>query len=296
MYIKTKNQNTMESIRCSGCNVSRSAASFEVFQGVARKTCLCCKAKRARAQTKKNENKISCGKKMSKPNAWIQHIKAFALENKMPFGCAMSQPECRATYKTKSEKVTLGRASAFESLSSIAKSAKVNQKRTSAFESLSSIVGKAKTVHMEKAHAVMQAEQAEVRRKESLQARSAKSKATRERNRLAAKAQELPHETKPVQAKPMPQPIPKREHFTDADMDVISRIMEAYGIDSSVPSKKRTIVFWELHTASVRAIQRYGVDDKAKGQSDMEYAVAALIDPESIINRAMKELTVLAKK
>ena len=34
-------------------------------------------------------------------NAWIQHIKQFAAKKKVPYGCALSDPACRATYKSK---------------------------------------------------------------------------------------------------------------------------------------------------------------------------------------------------
>ena len=34
-------------------------------------------------------------------NAWIQHIKQFAAKKKVPYGCALSDHACRATYKSK---------------------------------------------------------------------------------------------------------------------------------------------------------------------------------------------------
>jgi len=69
-----------------------------MFFGVQRKTCLGCKAARAKCQIKKIENKKSNPNKMTKPNAWVEHIKAFAAKNKIPYGCAISQPECKKSY------------------------------------------------------------------------------------------------------------------------------------------------------------------------------------------------------
>ena len=34
-------------------------------------------------------------------NAWVEHIKAFAKKNNISYGCALSNPACRATYKPK---------------------------------------------------------------------------------------------------------------------------------------------------------------------------------------------------
>lgn len=48
------------------------------------------------------------------PSKWIEHIKAFAAKNNLSYGCALSDPECRATYtpvkKTtqKKERETMG--------------------------------------------------------------------------------------------------------------------------------------------------------------------------------------------
>jgi hypothetical protein len=36
------------------------------------------------------------------PNAWVIHVRKFAEENGLSYGCAMSTPECKATYKRKS--------------------------------------------------------------------------------------------------------------------------------------------------------------------------------------------------
>jgi len=33
-------------------------------------------------------------------NAWVQHIKQFAAKHKIAYGCALSHPECRKTYKS----------------------------------------------------------------------------------------------------------------------------------------------------------------------------------------------------
>ena len=32
------------------------------------------------------------------PSKWIEHIKAFAAKNNLSYGCALSDPQCRATY------------------------------------------------------------------------------------------------------------------------------------------------------------------------------------------------------
>ena len=32
------------------------------------------------------------------PSPWIQHIKDFAAKNNLSYGCAMSDPQCKATY------------------------------------------------------------------------------------------------------------------------------------------------------------------------------------------------------
>ena len=34
-------------------------------------------------------------------NAWVAHIKAFAAKHKIAYGCALSNPDCRASYKPK---------------------------------------------------------------------------------------------------------------------------------------------------------------------------------------------------
>jgi hypothetical protein len=33
------------------------------------------------------------------PNAWVQHVKKFALKNNKSYGCAISDPECKQSYK-----------------------------------------------------------------------------------------------------------------------------------------------------------------------------------------------------
>ena len=33
------------------------------------------------------------------PNSWITHIKAYAQKNNLSYACALSNPECRSTYK-----------------------------------------------------------------------------------------------------------------------------------------------------------------------------------------------------
>jgi len=39
-------------------------------------------------------------------NAWVQHIKQFAAKKKVPYGCALSDPACRASYKSKKVSAT----------------------------------------------------------------------------------------------------------------------------------------------------------------------------------------------
>ena len=41
------------------------------------------------------------------PSPWIQHIKDFAAQNNLSYGCAMSKPECKASYKSKKESASL---------------------------------------------------------------------------------------------------------------------------------------------------------------------------------------------
>ena len=33
-------------------------------------------------------------------NPWVAHIKAFAKKHDLAYGCALSNPQCRATYKS----------------------------------------------------------------------------------------------------------------------------------------------------------------------------------------------------
>jgi hypothetical protein len=33
------------------------------------------------------------------PNAWVTHVKKFAADNKLSYGCALSMPECKSSYK-----------------------------------------------------------------------------------------------------------------------------------------------------------------------------------------------------
>ena len=35
------------------------------------------------------------------PNPWVTHIKQFAKKHGLAYGCALSNPECRATYQAK---------------------------------------------------------------------------------------------------------------------------------------------------------------------------------------------------
>ncbi len=35
------------------------------------------------------------------PNPWVEHIRAFAKKHGLAYGCALSNPQCRASYKSK---------------------------------------------------------------------------------------------------------------------------------------------------------------------------------------------------
>ena len=37
------------------------------------------------------------------PNAWITHVKQFAADKKLSYGCALSMPECKNSYKKTKE-------------------------------------------------------------------------------------------------------------------------------------------------------------------------------------------------
>ena len=39
-------------------------------------------------------------------NEWIEHVKKFVRENNMSYGCAISDPRCKASYKPKHKIVT----------------------------------------------------------------------------------------------------------------------------------------------------------------------------------------------
>ena len=39
-------------------------------------------------------------------NEWIEHVKKIARENNMTYGCAISDPRCKASYKPKHKIVT----------------------------------------------------------------------------------------------------------------------------------------------------------------------------------------------
>ena len=34
-----------------------------------------------------------------KPNAWVEHVRSFALKNGLSYSCALSDPRCKASYK-----------------------------------------------------------------------------------------------------------------------------------------------------------------------------------------------------
>ena len=35
------------------------------------------------------------------PNRWVDHVKQFAADNNLSYGCALSKPECKETYRAK---------------------------------------------------------------------------------------------------------------------------------------------------------------------------------------------------
>jgi len=35
------------------------------------------------------------------PNQWVSHVKEFAADNNLSYGCALSKPECKETYRAK---------------------------------------------------------------------------------------------------------------------------------------------------------------------------------------------------
>jgi hypothetical protein len=35
------------------------------------------------------------------PNQWVSHVKQFAADNNLSYGCALSKPECKETYRAK---------------------------------------------------------------------------------------------------------------------------------------------------------------------------------------------------
>ena len=37
--------------------------------------------------------------KIKKPNAWVEHVKSFALKNNLSYSCALSDKKCKASYK-----------------------------------------------------------------------------------------------------------------------------------------------------------------------------------------------------
>jgi hypothetical protein len=42
----------------------------------------------------------------AKPNAWVNHIKAWSLKHKVPCACAVSMIECRKAYKPEVKRPT----------------------------------------------------------------------------------------------------------------------------------------------------------------------------------------------
>jgi len=80
---------------CSGCRRKNlPAVCFEMFFGVQRKTCLACKAARAKCHTKK----VAARTTVAKPTAWTEHIKSFAAKHNISYGCALSLPACSVAY------------------------------------------------------------------------------------------------------------------------------------------------------------------------------------------------------
>jgi hypothetical protein len=38
------------------------------------------------------------------PNAWVEHIKKYAKDNNVSYGCALSMPDCKESYKNKKKR------------------------------------------------------------------------------------------------------------------------------------------------------------------------------------------------
>ena len=53
------------------------------------------------------------------PNAWVEHIKKYAKENNLSYGCALSMPDCKNSCykKTKESKTKESNELAFDSFS-----------------------------------------------------------------------------------------------------------------------------------------------------------------------------------
>ena len=72
------------------------------------------------------------------PNAWVEHVRKFASKNGMSYGCAVSDPECKAKYhrqKARNAKMTRTPAQETEGMGaedvSVAEEAKKRRARVS---------------------------------------------------------------------------------------------------------------------------------------------------------------------
>ena len=83
----------MTTFKCSCCRrVNLPTTCFEVVAGVQRLTCLKCKTTRATSYAKRAANR------QTKPNAWVAHLKQFALTNNLTYGAAMRLRVCSTAY------------------------------------------------------------------------------------------------------------------------------------------------------------------------------------------------------
>jgi hypothetical protein len=79
------------------------------------------------------------------PNRWIEHVRLYAKNHNIGYGCALSTPECRETYKPKVHNVMKDKMKAHHDLLSIAQKAKKSMKHNmKAHHDLLSIAQKAK--------------------------------------------------------------------------------------------------------------------------------------------------------
>jgi hypothetical protein len=82
------------SFNCSCCHKKNLPATcFEIFKGVQRKTCLACKATRAKSYLKKTATRTTV------PTEWTKHVKQFADQNTISYANAVSDSECKIAYQ-----------------------------------------------------------------------------------------------------------------------------------------------------------------------------------------------------